>query len=227
MEVFTLVGFIAIIKIMIVDILLAGDNAIVIGMAVAKLPEHHRKKAVLLGTGGAILIRLVMAFFFVEALAIVPYIHLVGGLLLLWIAHNLLADDKSESHHIEAKDNLFAAVKTIIIADAVMGIDNVLGVVAAANGHMMLVLAGMLVTVPIIVWGSTLFAKVLERYPIIIYFGGAMLGWVAAGMLSGEPGFGIKAALEPYHYPFSFACALFVLVTSVIEKKIKKSRKNK
>ncbi len=224
MEVFTLAGFIAIVKIMIIDILLAGDNAIVIGMAVAKLPDHHRKKAIILGTGGAITVRLIMAFFFVEALAIVPYIHLVGGLLLLWIAHNLLAEDKEEAHKIEAKDNLFAAVKTIVIADTIMGIDNVLGVVAAANGHMMLVLAGMLVTVPIIVWGSTLFAKILERYPIIIYFGGGMLGWVAAGMLSGEPGFGIKAALEPYHYQFSIACALFVLVTSWLEKKFKSKK---
>ncbi len=147
-ELFSTAGLIAIAQIILIDILLAGDNAIVIGMAARNLPPALQKKAIFWGTFGAIAIRLIMALLFVEALNTIPYLRLVGGALLLWIGISLLRKDK-KSHNIEAKHNLREAITTIVIADGVMGVDNVLGVVAAAGGHMGLVIAGMLVTVPI------------------------------------------------------------------------------
>ena len=171
MDILTVQGLLAMLQIIVIDILLAGDNAIVIGMAARNLPAHLQKKAIFWGTAGAIILRLVMAFLFVEALNNIPALRLVGGILLLWIGYKLVVDDDSE-HNIEAKDNLRAAIMTIVIADGIMGIDNVIGVVGAASGNMTLVAVGMLITVPIIIYGSTLFVKVIERFPIILYVGG-------------------------------------------------------
>ena len=159
MDILTVQGLLAMLQIIVIDILLAGDNAIVIGMAARNLPAHLQKKAIFWGTAGAIILRLVMAFLFVEALNNIPALRLVGGILLLWIGYKLVVDDDSE-HNIEAKDNLRAAIMTIVIADGIMGIDNVIGVVGAAGGDMTLVAIGMLITVPIIIYGSTLFVKV-------------------------------------------------------------------
>lgn len=150
MDILTVQGLLAMLQIIVIDILLAGDNAIVIGMAARNLPAHLQKKAIFWGTAGAIILRLVMAFLFVEALNNIPALRLVGGILLLWIGYKLVADDESE-HNIEAKDNLRAAIMTIVIADGIMGIDNVIGVVGAAGGDMTLVAIGMLITVPIII----------------------------------------------------------------------------
>ena len=135
MDILTVQGLLAMLQIIVIDILLAGDNAIVIGMAARNLPAHLQKKAIFWGTAGAIILRLVMAFLFVEALNNIPALRLVGGILLLWIGYKLVADDESE-HNIEAKDNLRAAIMTIVIADGIMGIDNVIGVVGAAGGDM-------------------------------------------------------------------------------------------
>ncbi len=182
MEILSINGVIAFLQIILIDILLAGDNAIVIGMAARNLQEQHRKKAIFWGTAGAIALRLVMAFLFVEAINNIPALRLVGGILLLWIGYQLMSGGDSE-HDIKAKDSLRGAITTIVIADGVMGIDNVLGVVAAAEGHMLMVAIGMLVTVPIIVWGSSLFVKLIDRYPVILYIGGGILGWVGGGMM--------------------------------------------
>lgn len=187
MEIFSIVGMLAILKIVVIDILLAGDNAIVIGMAAKNLPTHLQKKAIFWGTFGAIALRLIMAFLFVEALHRIPYLRIVGGVLLLWIAYKLLNDSGDGEADIEAKDNLAGAIATIVIADGIMGIDNVLGVVAAAQGHMLLVMVGMFITVPIIIWGSTMFIKLLNHYPWILYLGGAVLAWVAAEMVMTDP----------------------------------------
>ena len=137
MDILSVQGLLAMLQIIVIDILLAGDNAIVIGMAARNLPAHLQKKAIFWGTAGAIILRLVMAFLFVEALNNIPALRLIGGILLLWIGYKLVADDESE-HNIEAKDNLRAAITTIVIADGIMGIDNVIGVVGAAgtNHHL-------------------------------------------------------------------------------------------
>lgn len=219
MELFSIAGLILLAQIVIVDILLAGDNAVVIGMAARNLPQELQKKAIFLGTFGAIMLRLVMAFLFVEALNMIPYLHLVGGVLLLWISYSLMVD-KEDTHEIAAKSNLKEAIFTIVIADGVMSIDNVLAVVGTAHGHMMLVMVGMLITVPIIVWGSTIFIKLIERFPVILYAGGSILGWVAGGMIADEKA--LSGLLGDIHEPFAIACAVAVLVVSILSKKISK-----
>ena len=172
--------------IVMIDLVLAGDNAIVIGMAARNVPLEHRKKAIMFGMGGAILVRMIATVCVVWLLQI-PGLLLAGGLLLLWIAYKLLADDQGNKHEIDAKDSLIAAVKTIVIADAVMGIDNVLGVAGAAQGSILLVAIGLMISVPIIIWGSTLFITCVEKYPIVIYGGAGILAWTAAKMIVGEP----------------------------------------
>ena len=206
------------VQIMLIDILLAGDNAIVIGMAARNLQENLRKKAIFWGTFGAIAIRLVMAFLFVEALQTIPLLHLVGGLFLLWIAYALMAKKKKE-HDIAAKDNLRDAIVTIVVADGVMGVDNVLGVVGAANGHMGIVIAGMLVTVPIIIWGSTFFVKLIDRFPLILYIGGGILAWVGAGMIAADEL--VKDVLAPYTIPFGVLCVVLVLCGALVTNRMR------
>ena len=219
MDILTVQGLLAMLQIIVIDILLAGDNAIVIGMAARNLPAHLQKKAVFWGTAGAIILRLVMAFLFVEALNNIPALRLVGGILLLWIGYKLVVDDDSE-HNIEAKDNLRAAIMTIVIADGIMGIDNVIGVVGAASGNMTLVAVGMLITVPIIIYGSTLFVKVIERFPIILYVGGGILAWVGAAM-SVEDKL-ISHTVAPYALLIKIGAVIFVVGASLLAKKLKK-----
>ena len=212
-------GLLAILQIIIIDILLAGDNAIVIGMAAKNLPENLRKRAIFWGTAGAIGLRLIMAILFIEALDNFPALRIVGGIMLLWIGYSLLKDGDNE-HNIEAKDNIWGAIATIIIADGVMGIDNVLGVVAAADGHFGLVVAGMLVTVPIIVWGSTIFVKLIDKFPVILYVGGGILGWVSASMIQHDPL--ATPYIEPYSLPFHIACVVLVLAAAIIRNRLVK-----
>ena len=212
-------GLLAILQIIIIDILLAGDNAIVIGMAAKNLPENLRKRAIFWGTAGAIGLRLIMAILFIEALDNFPALRIVGGIMLLWIGYSLLKDGDNE-HNIEAKDNIWGAIATIIIADGVMGIDNVLGVVAAAEGHFGLVVAGMLVTVPIIVWGSTIFVKLIDKFPVILYVGGGILGWVSASMIQHDPW--ATPYIEPYSLPFHIACVVLVLAAAIIRNRLVK-----
>ena len=219
MDITSTQGLLAILQIIIIDILLAGDNAIVIGMAAKNLPENLRKRAIFWGTAGAIGLRLIMAILFIEALDNFPALRIVGGVMLLWIGYSLLKDGDNE-HNIEAKDNIWGAIATIIIADGVMGIDNVLGVVAAAEGHFGLVVAGMLVTVPIIVWGSTIFVKLIDKFPVILYVGGGILGWVSASMIQHDPL--ATPYIEPYSLPFHIACVVLVLAAAIIRNRLVK-----
>lgn len=217
---FSLTGLLVLLQILIIDILLAGDNAIVIGMAAKNLQPKYQKRAIFWGTVGAILLRLVMAFLFIEAINTIPALRLVGGVLLLWIAYKLLLDQNSD-HTVQAKDSLLGAITTIIIADGIMGVDNVLGVVGAADGHMTFVAIGMLITVPIIVWGSTLFVDLIERYPIILYVGGAILAWVGAGMMLEDPI--VESMLSAYQTIISIACVILVVGAAIITNRLKKA----
>lgn len=167
-----------------IDLILAGDNAIVIGMAARNLPATQQKTAIFWGTFGAIGIRFLSTVVVVWLLQI-PALMLIGGILLLWIAYKLLTEKKD--HEISAETNIVAAVRTIVIADGVMGIDNVMAVAGVAHGNLPLVITGILITIPIIIWGSTAFIKVVERFPMVIYLGGAVLAWTAGGMLTGDP----------------------------------------
>lgn len=183
-EIFSLEFFIALANIVFVDLLLAGDNAIVIGMAARNLDPKQQKKAIIFGTGGAVIIRILATIVVVQLLQI-PWLLLIGGLLLLWIAFKLLIDHK-EDEQVKAGSSLMAAVWTIILADAAMGLDNVIAVAGAAQGHTLLVAIGLLISVPIVVWGSTVFIKVIDRFPWIIYAGSAVLAYNAAKMITEE-----------------------------------------
>ncbi len=176
MQFFTALG-----TIILLDILLGGDNAVVIAMAANKLSPALRKKAILIGTAGAVIIRLIMTFIAVWLLTI-PYLQVIGGLILLPIAVKLLVP---EEHHdeVKASDNLMGAIKTIIIADAAMGIDNVLAIAGASHGSFLLVAIGFLVSIPIIVGGSTIIGRLMDRFPVILYAGAGLLGWTAGSMI--------------------------------------------
>lgn len=176
----------ALLAIILIDLVLAGDNAIVIALAARNLPPQLQKKAILWGTVGAIAVRSVMTVGVVWLLQI-PGLMLVGGLGLLWIAYRLLADDGGGEAHGPVATTFWGAMKTIVIADALMGVDNVLGVAGAAHGAMDLVVIGLLVSIPIVVFGSKVVLKLVERFPIIIQAGAAVLAFTAAKMVVGEP----------------------------------------
>ncbi|MFY0543383.1 TerC family protein [Brevibacillus sp. H7] len=170
--------------IIVIDLVLAGDNAIVIGMAARNLPAHQQKKAIFWGTVGAVVIR-ALATLAVVWLLKIPGLLLVGGLMLIWIAFKLLSEE-SDHESIKAGGSLWAAIRTIIVADAVMGLDNVIAVAGAAHGSFLLVVIGLLISVPIMVWGSTLVLKIMERYPVVIYFGAGVLAYTAGSMITHE-----------------------------------------
>jgi YjbE family integral membrane protein len=186
MELFSAAWWSALMAIVLIDLVLAGDNAIVIALAARQLPDHLRRKAVLWGTVGAIVVRSVMTVGVVWLLKI-PGLMLVGGLGLVWIAYKLLADDAGDAHDGPVVSTFWGAMKTIIVADALMGVDNVLGVAGAAHGAFDLVIVGLLVSVPIVVFGSTVVLKLVERFPVIIQIGSAVLAFTAAKMVVSEP----------------------------------------
>jgi YjbE family integral membrane protein len=176
----------ALLAIILIDLVLAGDNAIVIALAARHLPDKLRRKAILWGTVGAIGVRSVMTLGVVWLLQI-PGLMLAGGLGLVWIAYKLLADEGSGDHQGPVITTFWGAMKTIVVADALMGVDNVLGVAGAANGAMDLVVIGLLVSVPIVVLGSTAVLKLVERFPVIVQLGAAVLAYTAAQMIVKEP----------------------------------------
>jgi YjbE family integral membrane protein len=178
--------FAALLSIVVIDLVLAGDNAIVIAMAARSLPDHLRKKAIIWGTLGAVVTRVLMTIAVVWLLKI-PGLLLLGGLALLWIAYRLLTESGDHDSHGGKITGMAAALKTIIIADTVMGIDNVLAVAGAAHGSIFLVITGLLISVPIMVWGSTLALKLIEKFPVTIYAGAAILVYTAVHMITNEP----------------------------------------
>lgn len=178
--------FSALLAIIVIDLVLAGDNAIVIALAARNVPRHLQKRTILCGTAGAIVVRAALTLAAVWLLGI-PGLMLTGGLALIWIALRLLRSDESEGEHkTTASDSFWGALKTIVIADAVMGVDNVLAVAGAAHGSFALVVIGLAISVPIVVWGSTLVLRLMQRFPAIIYVGAGVLAWTAVRMITGE-----------------------------------------
>ena len=178
-------------QIIMIDILLGGDNAVVIALACRKLPAHQRTKGILWGTAGAIVLRVILIAFALTLLQ-VPFLKLVGAALLLWIGVKLLVPDEEGHSNIEGSDKLWAAVKTVIIADLVMSIDNVIAIAGAATGaasqhQLPLVIFGLLVSIPIIIGGSQMVLKLMDRFPAIITVGGMLLGWIAGTMALSDP----------------------------------------
>ncbi len=174
-----------------IDILLGGDNAVVIALACRKLPAHQRTQGILWGTAGAIVLRVVLIAFALTLLQ-VPFLKLVGAALLLWIGVKLMVPDEEGHSNIQGSDKLWAAVKTVIVADLVMSVDNVIAIAGAATGagsqhQMPLVIFGLLVSIPIIIWGSQMVLKLMDRFPLIITAGAMLLGWIAGTMALSDP----------------------------------------
>src|SRR5450631_3827628 len=209
---FTSQFWIDVFKIIMIDVLLSADNAVVIALACRNLPLDQRKKGILFGVLGAIVLRIVLTFFAVSLLSL-PYLKLIGALLLVWIGIKLiLPEDEHSADSIQADTRLFGAVKTIIIADLVMSLDNVMGVAAAAKGNVPLLVFGLLISIPLIAWSSQLVLKLIDRFPVIIYGGGALLGYVAGEMLVSEAL--LKPLVEARHYLhwlIPVLCALLVM----------------
>ena len=175
--------WIALGQIIMIDILLGGDNAVVIALASRRLPDAQRKKAIFWGMFGAVALRVILIFFALQLLK-VPFLKIVGGILLLWIGIKLLIPEPEEGgHEIDASTHLLGAIKTIVLADAVMSLDNVIGIAGAAKDHLGLVIFGLLFSIPIIIWGSKFVLTLMDRFPVIILFGAALLGWIGGGML--------------------------------------------
>jgi YjbE family integral membrane protein len=171
-----------------IDLVLSGDNAVLIALACRRLPNEQRRKAIIFGTGAAIGLRVVFAIVVTHLLSI-AYLKVIGAFLLMWIAVKLIlpedADENAEQ--LEGSTSLSGAIKTIVVADLVMSLDNVLGIGAAAKGHTSLIVIGLLISVPLIIWGSTLILRLLDNHPWIVYAGGAVLGYVAGEMLITDP----------------------------------------
>ena len=177
----------AVFQIILIDILLGGDNAVVIALACRNLPAKQRMQGILWGTAGAIALRVVLIAFALTLLSI-PFLKIVGALLLLWIGIKLLIPEEEAHGKIDGGASIWSAIKTIIIADFVMSLDNVIAIAGAAQGahpdHQIgLVIFGLVVSVPIIIWGSTLVLKLIDRFPMVVTFGAGLLGWIAGGML--------------------------------------------
>lgn len=184
----------AVIAIILIDIVLAGDNALVIGMAANRLPEHQRKKVIFWGTFGAVAIRFV-SIAILTYLLLIPGLRLIGGLALIYIGWKLAFVEKE--HSVSAKETFWGAISTIVVADAVMGIDNALGIAAAANGNYLMVVIGLLISVPIILFGSTIISKLLEKYPDSVFIGSFVLFVVAIQMIMKEPF--VDTYIDPLH----------------------------
>lgn len=197
MEEFMTASFwLAVGQIIMIDILLGGDNAVVIALACRNLPNKLRTRGIIYGTAGAIILRVILIAFALALLAI-PYLKIVGAVLLLWIGVKLLQPEAEDDHNISSSDKLWAAVKTVIVADLVMSIDNVLAIAGAAQGahqdhQLVLVVFGLLVSIPIIVAGSQLVLKLMARFPVVITLGAMLLGWIAGQMAYSDP------AIKPY-----------------------------
>ena len=172
--------------IIVIDLVLAGDNAIVIALAARNLPPALQRRAVVWGTVGAVAVRASLTVGVLWLLQ-VPGLMFAGGVLLAWIAYRLLTGDDGGGNHVAPAIGFWAAMRTIVIADAVMGMDNVLAVAGAAHGSVLLVVLGLVISVPIMVWGSTLILHWIERFPALLYAGGGVLAWTAAGMVAHEP----------------------------------------
>ena len=180
--------WLAALQIIYINILLSGDNAVVIALACRELPKRQRRWGVFWGAAGAIVLRIILTIFAVTLLAL-PWLKLIGGMLLLWIGAKLITDEDGDEPGVAASDRLWAAVRTVIIADLVMSVDNVLGVAAAAKGSVPLLVFGLLVSIPLVIAGSQLILKVIERFPFIVLLGGALLGWIAGQLLVEDEAF--------------------------------------
>ena len=224
MEYFNDAWVIAVLQIIAIDIVLGGDNAIIIALACRNLPKHQRLTGILWGTAGAIILRVILVFFATNLMEITG-LRLIGGILLIWIGVKLLTE--VETHDLDGKINqsssLLTAIRTIIIADFVMSLDNALAITAAARGDIGLVVFGLLLSVPIIIWGSALILRLMERFPVIITAGAGLLGWLGGGLMINDKLIAEFTAMSPPAFP-TIAAAMGVIFVIFIGKFLAKPK---
>lgn len=204
--------WVGLLKIVWINIILSGDNAVVIALAARSLPPHQQKQAIFWGSGAAVVLRVVLTLIAVKLLEL-PYLQIIGGLLLLWIGVQLLGDEDDEEGESSETGGLMAAVRTILIADLVMSLDNVIAVAAAAQGSMVLLILGLAISIPLVIFGSTLMIKLMERFPIIVVLGAGLIGWVGGETIMNDTA--LKSVLEAnpaLHYLAAAAGAILVIV---------------
>jgi YjbE family integral membrane protein len=188
--------WVAVLQIIMIDIVLSGDNAVVIALACRNLPPEQRRKGILWGVAGAVGLRIVLTM--LAALVMnLPWLKLVGGVLLLWIGVKLLVPEGEDGHDISPANHLWGAVRTIIVADFVMSLDNVIGVAGASQGNLYLLIFGLLVSIPLIIWSSQIILHLMERWPVVVVIGAGLLGWVAGEMIWSDPALAVWVAGVP------------------------------
>ncbi len=211
--------WIGLLKIIWINIILSGDNAVVIALAARTLPPEQQRKAIFWGTAAAVILRIALTVVAAKLLEL-PYLQIVGGLLLLWIGVQLLSDDDGGEGEAKHHGNLFAAIRTILIADLIMSLDNVIGVAAAANGNVTLLVIGLAIAIPIVIFGSTLMIKLMERFPVIVTVGAGLIGWVAGEAIASDKV--LRAWFPEHSMQFYLAAAVgaaFVIAVGKIMQK--------
>jgi YjbE family integral membrane protein len=199
-------------KIIGINIILSGDNAVVIALAARSLPPHRQKQAVLFGSGAAVVLRILLTVVAATLLAL-PYLQIAGGLLLLWIGVQLLGEEDERGGKRKVHATMLSAVRTILIADLVMSLDNVIAVAAAAHGSMTLLVLGLAISIPLVIFGSTLLITLMERFPVIVVLGAALIGWVGGEAIASDVVLTEPLASDPWlHYAAAAASAALVVV---------------
>ncbi len=203
--------WIGLLKIIWINIILSGDNAVVIALAARSLPPEQQRKAIMIGSGAAVFLRIALTVVAAQLLAM-PYLQIIGGVLLLWIGVQLLAEEEGEDDGEPKASNLMTAVRTILIADLVMSLDNVIGVAAAAKGDSLLLIIGLAISIPLVVFGSSMMIKMMERFPVIVVFGAGLIGWVGGETIVSDVALkDISDANTWLHYAAAAAGAAFVV----------------
>ncbi|BDB72484.1 TerC family protein [Comamonas thiooxydans] len=204
--------WIGLFKIVWINIILSGDNAVVIALAARGLPPQQQKKAVLLGSGAAVVLRIALTVVAAKLMQL-PFVEVIGGLLLLWIGVGLLkGEDEEEDSGSVARQGMMAAVRTILLADLVMSLDNVIAVAAAAGGDMLLLILGLAISIPLVIFGSTLMIKLMERSPVIVTLGAALIGWVAGETITSDHMLEGFVRINPWAHYAAAACGAVLVI---------------
>ncbi len=206
---------IMIIKVILLDVALGTDNSAIIGMAARNLNVNLRKKAILIGTGGAIVARFVLAAVATYLMQIL-FLKTVGAIILIFIGINLIAGEETDDKEVAESNTLLGAIKTIIIADVIMSLDNVLAIVGATDGHLGMLIFGMIISVPIIIFGSTIVLKLMDRFPVTIYLAGMVIGWAAGGMIGTDTSLGIPLFMK---LPLEIGMTILILILGIFKRK--------
>ena len=210
--------WIGLVKIIWINIILSGDNAVVIALAARSLPPEQQKKAVMIGSGAAVVLRIVLTVVAAKLLEL-SFLQIIGGALLLWIGYQLLTGDEDGEGESKGKGGMMAAVRTILIADLVMSLDNVIAVAATAQGNMVLLILGLAISIPLVIFGSTLMIKLMERFPVIVTLGAALIGWVGGETIVNDNIMHDYAIAHPWlHYVAAAAGAILVVAVGKFVK---------